>query len=144
MLVLAAFWETGESTRGGLPPEIDRYVASWGRPGDFGLLGVIQDHPVAAAWYRLFPAEEAGYGFVAEDVPEITIAVQPQNRGRGVGSALLRELLSTAQRNGYRSLSLSVSPRNPALRMYQRLGFVRVGESGDSWTMQLVRLGNER
>src|SRR3712207_8949587 len=48
----------------------------WGRSGD---AGVIADDaatgPVGAAWYRLFGADEPGYGFVGEATPEFSVAV---------------------------------------------------------------------
>jgi GNAT superfamily N-acetyltransferase len=114
-------------------PEIGRYVDGWGRPSD---LGVIFDDDLGAAWMRLFTDDDHGYGFVATDVPELTIGVSPEARGRGVGTALLAELLERAQAAGHPSISLSVEPENSAVRLYERFGFVRVGHAGTSWTMQ--------
>jgi hypothetical protein len=31
--------------------------------------------PIGAAWLRLMPVHDSGYGFVAPDVPELSIAV---------------------------------------------------------------------
>jgi GNAT superfamily N-acetyltransferase len=116
-------------------PEVGRYVDGWGRPSD---LGVIADGDAGAAWIRVFTHEDHGYGFVAPDVPELTIGVSPEARGRGVGTALLAELLARAQAAGHPSISLSVEPDNPAVRLYERFGFVRVGHAGTSWTMQRI------
>ncbi|MBO0792235.1 MAG: hypothetical protein J2P36_14990, partial [Ktedonobacteraceae bacterium] len=58
-------------------PSVNKYLAGWGRAGDVGRITV--DHrqvPLGAAWYRLFPIEEPGYGFVAADIPELTIGVR--------------------------------------------------------------------
>jgi ribosomal protein S18 acetylase RimI-like enzyme len=88
-----------------------------------------------AAWYRLFPASAAGFGFVDEQTPELTIAVVPSCRGKGYGEELLEALLAQAKRDGFEQVSLSVEPDNPALRLYERHGFHKVGESGGSWTM---------
>ncbi|WP_369758410.1 GNAT family N-acetyltransferase [Mycobacterium sp. 141] len=60
------------------------------------------------------------------DVPEITIAVAPAFRGRGVGAALLDELFVRAG-GRYEALGLNVHQRNPARRLYQRKGFQPVG-----------------
>ncbi len=116
-------------------PEIGRYIDGWGRPFD---LGVVFDGDVGAAWIRLFTDDDHGYGFVAADVPELTIGVAPEARGRGVGGALLAELLARAEAAGHPSVSLSVETDNPAVRLYERFGFVRVGYVGTSWTMQRI------
>jgi ribosomal protein S18 acetylase RimI-like enzyme len=51
-------------------------------------------------------------------------------RGKGLGRALLLAVQAEAQSAG-EALQLSVDPQNPALRLYQRLGFVPTGtESG--------------
>ena len=114
---------------------LERYVAGWGRPGDSALVAIDEFQPVAAAWYRLFEADEPGYGFVDADTPELTIAVVPSRRGRGLGEQLLSALLEQAQAEGYVQISLSVEPDNPALRLYEQHGFAKVGERGGAWVM---------
>jgi GNAT superfamily N-acetyltransferase len=109
-------------------PHVRRYLDGWGRPGDAGVVAVDADgRRLGAAWYRLFPAEDPGYGFVEPDVPEQSIGVAAEARGRGVGGALLDALLAMAREQGYRALSLSVDRRNPARRLYERKGF---GDAG--------------
>ena len=115
---------------------LERYVAGWGRRGDNGLLAIEQFQPVGAAWYRLFATDEPGYGFVDEETPELTIAVVPSCRGRGLGEELLSELLAQARGEGYPRVSLSVEPDNPALRLYEQHGFAKVGERAGTWVMQ--------
>jgi ribosomal protein S18 acetylase RimI-like enzyme len=115
---------------------LERYVAGWGRPGDSALLAIDEFQPVGAAWYRLFEEEEPGYGFVDEGTPELTIAVVPSRRGRGLGEQLLTALLEQARREGYGRISLSVEPDNPALHLYEQHGFTKVGERGGSWVMR--------
>jgi Acetyltransferase (GNAT) family len=83
--------------------------------------------PVGAAWYRLFPPGEPGFGFVDERTPELSLAVIEEARGRGIGTRLLLLLLDRARDDGFQALSLSVEPDNPARRLYERHGFVRVG-----------------
>ena len=103
------------------------------------MIALDDGNPVGAAWYRLFKQEEPGYGFVDEQTPELSIAVVPSRRGKGYGEELLQALLQEAKANGFTQISLSVEPANPALRLYERFGFEKVGESGGSWTM-LARL----
>ena len=54
--------------------------------------------------------------------PELVIAVAPERRGQGIGSALLDELISQCSAT-YDALSLNVHQRNPASRLYERKGF---------------------
>ena len=124
-----------------------RYVEDWGREGDAAVVATdVAGEPLGAAWYRVFPASEPGYGFVDERTPELSIAVLPGWRGRGVGGSLLRALMERARARGFAALSLSVNPDNPALRLYERLGFEKVEMVEGSWTMvaALERAGADR
>ncbi|CAM3522484.1 GNAT family N-acetyltransferase [Occultella aeris] len=117
------------------------YVAGWQRAGDIGVIAVDLagpsglQIPIGAAWLRQFPARNPGYGFVAEDVPELSMAVVPHQRGRGIGTGLVRSLMTKARDQGIRRISLSVEDGNPALRLYKSLGFTEVGRNGDATTM---------
>jgi ribosomal protein S18 acetylase RimI-like enzyme len=119
-------------------PELAHYVTGWPRPGDFGTVAVSGADVVGAAWARLFPDDDPGYGFVAADVPELTIAIRAAHRGRGLGGTLLGAVLAQARERGHRAVSLSVEDGNRARRLYERAGFVVVGRSGTSDTMLLA------
>jgi ribosomal-protein-alanine N-acetyltransferase len=57
-----------------------------------------------------------------------TMAVAPEQQGRGVGALLLGELLEEAARRRQRVVSLEVRAGNGrAQRLYERHGFVRTG-----------------
>jgi len=116
-------------------PEIARYIAGWGRAGDFGLAARNGSEPVGAAWFRLFQGDEKGFGTVDDRTPELSMAVRSKYRGFGIGSSLLQRLILAARERGFERLSLSVDARNPALRLYERLGFRALGETGGSLTM---------
>jgi len=116
-------------------PEIARYIAGWGRAGDFGLAARNGSEPVGAAWFRLFQGDEKGFGTVDDRTPELSMAVRSEYRGFGIGSSLLQRLILAARERGFERLSLSVDARNPALRLYERLGFRALGETGGSLTM---------
>jgi GNAT superfamily N-acetyltransferase len=116
------------------------YLSGWGRARDAGVIALGDGgRPVGAAWYRLFRRDEAGYGFVSDSVPEVSIAVRPESRRAGVGAALIAELLRMAAEEGHSAVSLSVEPDNPARRLYERADFRKVGTAGGAWTM-LVEL----
>ncbi|MGE5460283.1 MAG: N-acetyltransferase family protein [Solirubrobacterales bacterium] len=120
-------------------PLLERFHRDWGRAGDTGVIAELDGVPVGAAWFRLFSAAEPGHGFVDEQTPELGIAVEPLHRRKGIGETLLRALISEARQQGFHALSLSVAPHNRSRMMYERTGFEKVGEEGDSWTM-LLRL----
>lgn len=115
-------------------PSIQRYVKDWGRAGDAGVVVETAGRAVGAAWLRLWSDDDSGYGFVDTATPELSIAVLPEQRGRGIGSQLLTRLLETAQ-TSFTGVSLSVQRDNPALALYRRFGFKVVCEDGDSLTM---------
>lgn len=117
-------------------PEILKYVESWGRSGDIGLIAIDSslDEAVGAAWIRLFSYSDQGYGYFDDITPELGIAVLPAHRGCGSGSALLNRILATAA-SLYRTVSLSVSCDNPARYLYERFGFEPVIKQDNSLTM---------
>lgn len=115
-----------------------RYVTGWGREGDVGRIAQRQaEHPLGAAWYRHFSALAPGYGFVAPDIPEIALGVTEHARGAGIGTALMHALIVVARDEGHPALSLSVALDNPALALYQRLGFAVVAITEANQTMCL-------
>lgn len=120
-------------------PVLRRYHEGWGRPGDGGVVAEVDGRPVGAVWYRQFTEDEPGYGFVEEKTPELSVAVSPLHRRKGIGGTLLRAAMVQAREDGFQALSLSVAVHNRSRMMYQRVGFEKVGEQGDSWTM-LVNL----
>ncbi|MEO0768536.1 MAG: GNAT family N-acetyltransferase [Cyanobacteria bacterium J06649_4] len=106
-------------------PDLARYVEGWKRTGDLGVVAEKEDKPVGSAWVRLWSEGDRGYGYVADDVPELSIAVLPDRRGQGIGTKLLQALFAEAS-GKFPAISLSTQSDNPAFRLYQRLGFVPV------------------
>ena len=119
-------------------PHLARYLDGWGRPGDGALIAEDERHErLGAAWYRTFTAAEPGFGFLDESIPELSIAVRGDARGRGVGTALLRAIADRARDDGFTALSLSVERENPAARLYERVGFRVVESDATALTMRL-------
>ncbi len=139
MLYEAANWREGIAREVSISrPDISKYVQDWGAlEGDFAL--VAEDEggaPVGAAWYRYFSQRSPGFGHVADDIPELTVAVEAHSRGEGIGRALIDELIDQAARAGISALSLSVEEDNPALALYLSCGFKKVGTIDNAWTMR--------
>jgi len=138
MLGEAAVWRPDKPTPTAeqvmADPRYAMYLIGWPRQGDYGLVAE-QGGPVGAAWYRTFTEASHGYGFVAEDVPELSIAVIASRRHQGIGRRLLVGLIEASLAQGYSAMSLSVREDNPARRLYESVGFVLVEKDGTSWTM---------
>lgn len=81
---------------------------------------------------HLFPPATDAYGDLADRAPwpELRLlAVAPDARGAGVGEALVAECVRRARRTGAPALGLhSSASMATAIRMYERLGFVRAPE----------------
>lgn len=114
---------------------LNRYVGGWPGSGDLGVIAEVDDEPIGGTWLRFFTVDHPGYGYVGEDVPELSMAVVEAWRGRGVGRALLREITQRARSAGHRAISLSVERGNFAQRFYRSEGFEIVSEGRDSDTM---------
>ena len=54
--------------------------------------------PIGAAWYRMLPRSDPGFGYVGTGVPELIIGVRPIWRAHGVGRALLQALVRAGAR----------------------------------------------
>ena len=133
MLRHAYHWHVNRLDDSEIP--ISRYVEGWGRPGDTAVVALEGGHPIGAAWFRLFPANAPGWGFIDEQTPELSIAVVPARREHGVGKQLLEELVARAREAGHTRLSLSVQRESPAVGFYERHGFATHDERDDAFTM---------
>ena len=94
-------------------------------------------------WYRLqYPqatfdvvvvdGEPAGRLYVNRgegEVRIVDIALLPEHRGGGVGTSLLRDLIGEADAAA-KSVTIHVERLNPALRLYERLGFALAEDKG--------------
>lgn len=76
-----------------------------------------------------------GYGYIADDVPELAIAVIPEFQGRGIATKLISKLHSKLYDEGIESVSLSVNHANPAAALFAQLGYITAGVNGDSSLM---------
>ena len=108
-------------------------------PDDRAMVADIGGRVVGVCWVRT--TDE--YGHIDGDTPSFSISLLKPYRGHGIGNALMRTLLNELREAGYTRASLSVQKENPALRLYERLGFRIVGDGFDDteWLM-VCRLGH--
>ncbi len=99
-----------------------------------------------AAWHIIEEAENPIGRLIvnraADQILLMDIALLPEYRNRGIGTALIQDLMVEARRDG-KPLHLHVEPFNPAFKLYQRLGFAKVGEVGIYWELAWSPGGNE-
>lgn len=69
------------------------------------------------------------------DLRVVDIALLPKARGTGIGSGLLEAVLAEARTEGKKT-SIHVEQENPAKRLYARLGFRDVSQTGPYWLME--------
>lgn len=119
-------------------PSAVHYIADWPRDTDLGVVAEAHGSRIGAAWLRFFSADDPGYGFVASDVPELTIGVAAHFRGRGVGRALLHAIAADARSAGIGQISLSVERKNFARGLYLSEGYVVV-DSSDAQSDTMVK-----
>src|SRR3954452_21429239 len=62
------------------------------------------------------------------------IWLAPEYHGRGIGTRLVTDLVREAHARGV-SVTLNVFKVNPARRLYERLGFVVIGETATQYQM---------
>jgi L-amino acid N-acyltransferase len=105
------------------PLDAEEAQAWWEMHGKRSLLLVSVDETGVIGWARLLPWKQRGF-----DVVECLVYVDPVHHGKGIGAALLTELIREARGLGYRTIVASIAKDNRAgLALYSRQGFEMVG-----------------
>ena len=102
-------------------------------PDDRAVVAVVDEKVIGACWVRT--TDE--YGHVDEETPSFSISLYRPYRGHGLGTAMMKAMLDELRDAGYARASLSVQKENPALRLYERMGFRIVSDGFDEteWLM---------
>ena len=113
-------------------PELQEYIFEFGkRKHDKALVAETQGKIVGAICVRIMN----DYGHIDNDTPSLAMSVSKEYRGLGIGSSLLKELLSALKSVGYSKISLSVQKANFAVKMYKQAGFTVVDENSEEYIM---------
>jgi len=108
-------------------PDVRIYAEGWGRADDVGVVGEGErGEIVGGAWMRVVPGKR-GLAYVDDSTPQLGIAVMPAYQRRGFGRRLLEAALEAARAHGFRQVALTVHPANPAIALYEELGFRKNG-----------------
>ena len=113
-------------------PPLWKYIENFGsRKGDLCAVAIIDNLIIGAVWVRFVHS----YGFVHEELPELSISLYPEYRGQGIGTQLMLYIQRMLKESGYYGVSLSVSKQNRAFQLYQTLGFSIVQEKESDYVM---------
>jgi len=78
-----------------------------------------------------------------EEFHILDITVLPEHRSAGIGSWLLRQVLEEAT-TGNRPVTIYVENFNPSLRLFERLGFQKVEETGFQFLLRWTPAGGRQ
>ncbi len=109
--------------------ELARYTEGWMKSSDTGVIAEVDGIPAGAAWTRLFSSECRGYGFISEEIPELSLAVRTHFQGKGIGTAMIEHMFNELRNKGYHHVSLSSDSQNRSVSLYSRMGFTIVREN---------------
>lgn len=113
-------------------PELQLYIADFGkRKDDRGLVAEVDGKIVGAVWVRIMK----DYGHIDDRTPSFSISLYKDYRGLGIGTAMMKRMLSLLKESGYEKASLSVQKANYAAKMYQDIGFEIVAENDEEYVM---------
>ena len=113
-------------------PELKIYYECFGSgTADYCLVAEAEGQVVGAVWTRIMD----DYGHVDDETPSFAISLIPKYRGRGIGTEMMKEMLSLLKGQGYKQASLAVQKANYAVRMYENVGFDVADENAEEFIM---------
>ncbi len=113
-------------------PELQVYVERFEESkDDWGLVAEVDGKIVGAVWVRIMN----DYGHIDDETPSLAISLYKEYRGFGIGTAMMKEILTLLKSFGYSGVSLSVQKVNYAAKMYLKIGFEIVRENEEEYIM---------
>lgn len=112
-------------------PDLQIYVSGFGKKHDFCYVAEVDGRVVGAVWTRIIK----DYGYVDDDTPSLAISLLKEYRKLGIGTELMKQILSTLKREGYKQVSLSVQKINYAVKLYRKVGFHVIRENEEDYIM---------
>lgn len=113
-------------------PELQVYISEFGnKKDDCCLVAEAEEKIVGAVWVRIMN----DYGHIDDQTPSFAISLYKENRGYGIGTDMMRKMLSLLKESGYKQASLAVQKENYAVKMYKNVGFEIVDENEEEYIM---------
>lgn len=112
-------------------PELQVYIADFGKEDDWCLVAEVKEKIVGAVWVRIMN----DYGHIDDRTPSLAISLYEEYRNLGIGTVLMGNMLQFLKKKGYKQTSLSVQKANYAFDMYRKVGFKVVEENRKEYIM---------
>lgn len=113
-------------------PELALYYEDFGSgKADHCIVAENDGRVIGAVWTRIMD----DYGHVDDETPSFAISLYREYRGKGIGTQLMRKMLSLLRQLGYKKASLAVQKSNYAVRMYEKVGFRVLAENEEEYIM---------
>lgn len=113
-------------------PELKIYYENFGTGrADHCIVAEDDDKVIGAVWTRIMN----DYGHIDDETPSFAISLFEEYRGLGIGTQLMKEMLTLLKDKGYGRVSLAVQKANYAVRMYDKVGFKIIDENDEEFIM---------
>ncbi len=113
-------------------PELQVYVSGFGdKKDDLCFVAEVDKGIVGAVWVR----DMKDYGHIEDGVLSFAISIKNEYRGNGIGTELMKRMLTELRMRGHKRASLAVQKANYAVKMYKNLGFDIVDENEEEYIM---------
>lgn len=113
-------------------PELQVYISDFGcKEDDICFVAEVEKGIIGAVWVR----DMNDYGHIEDGIPSFAISLYKEYRGYGIGTELMKKMLTELKLRGYKEASLSVQKANYAVSMYQKLGFEIIDENDEEYKM---------
>ncbi|MBD5111905.1 MAG: GNAT family N-acetyltransferase [Ruminococcaceae bacterium] len=113
-------------------PELQVYIKNFGsQDSDYCLVAEIDNKIIGVVWVRIMN----DYGHINNQTPSFAISVCKDFRNKGIGTALMKDMLALLKEQGYNQASLAVQKENYAVKMYKKVGFEIIGENDEEYIM---------
>ena len=113
-------------------PELQVYIADFGKKEhDIAFVAEVNQKIIGAVWVRIMN----DYGHIDNETPSLAISLYKEYRGQGIGTDMMKEMLSLLKTHGYKRVSLSVQKANYAAEIYRKICFEIVSENKEEYIM---------
>lgn len=113
-------------------PELSIYYDDFGSGNaDNCIVAEENGKVIGAVWTRIMN----DYGHVDNETPSFAISLYKEYRGEGIGTELMRKMISLLKEQGYKKASLAVQKANYAVKMYKKVGFKIIDENSEEYIM---------